>query len=67
MEWIKIKDKKPKLFKRVLIYPNEESVVISKLTELDGVLRWQDEGSIETFGFETVDNWMELPEEPNCG
>lgn len=65
MDWIKIKDRKPKYGKRVLVYAKGENVVISRL-ETDGEYgeTWHDD-DLNTFTSDTVEFWMELPLEPN--
>lgn len=65
MKWIKLKSEKPKVGKRVLVHAIDNTDVLISRLENDseyGII-WQDD-DFGTFGFDTVDYWMELPELP---
>ncbi len=65
MEWIETKNKKPKYNKRVLVYAKEENIIISRLeSDKKNKEVWHDDDH-NTFTFNTVDFWMELPDLPN--
>jgi len=56
--WIAIKDRKPKVGERVLVYDiKEDNIVISRLLKGD---IWVDDDE-SNFALETVSHWMEIP------
>ena len=63
--WLFIDEYQPKMDERVLVYPTEENVVISQLTLIDGIKCWKDDDH-NSFNYETVKWWQELPKKPTC-